>query len=61
MDTQTHWDKIYTEKAPNAVRWFRPHLETSLELIERLAPHRQASIIVAQRTRRDHSRLETQD
>jgi len=45
MDSQTHWEKIYTEKAPNAVSWFRPHLETSLELIERLAPGRQASII----------------
>ncbi len=45
MDTQTHWDKIYTEKAPNAVSWFRPHLETSIELIARLAPRRHASII----------------
>jgi 2-polyprenyl-3-methyl-5-hydroxy-6-metoxy-1,4-benzoquinol methylase len=45
MDAQTHWEKIYAEKAPNAVSWFRSHLETSLELIERLAPCRQASII----------------
>jgi SAM-dependent methyltransferase len=45
MDAQTHWEKIYTEKAPNAVSWFRPHLETSLELIARLQPGRQASII----------------
>lgn len=45
MDAQTHWEKIYTEKAPNIVSWFRPHLETSLELIARLAPSRQAAII----------------
>lgn len=45
MDAQTHWNKIYTEKAPNAVSWFRPHLETSLELIARLAPGRLTSII----------------
>ena len=45
MDAQTHWEKIYTEKAPNAVSWFRPHLEASLELIGRLAPGRQVSII----------------
>lgn len=45
MDVQTHWEKIYGEKAPDAVSWFRPHLETSLELIERVAPARSASII----------------
>jgi SAM-dependent methyltransferase len=45
MDVQTHWEKIYTEKAANAVSWFRPHLETSLELIERVAPDRSSSII----------------
>lgn len=45
MDARNHWEKIYTEKAPDAVSWYRPHLETSLELIERMAPSRQASII----------------
>ena len=45
MDAQTHWEKIYTEKAPNAVSWYRPHLETSLELIERVAADRSSSIV----------------
>jgi ubiquinone/menaquinone biosynthesis C-methylase UbiE len=45
MDTQSHWNKIYAEKAPNAVSWYRPHLEKSLSLIEQLAPQRSASII----------------
>jgi len=45
MDIQNHWEKIYIEKAPNTVSWFRPHLETSLDLIGRLAPGRQVSII----------------
>jgi SAM-dependent methyltransferase len=45
MDVGTRWEKIYTEKAANAVSWFRPHLETSLELIERVAPDRSSSII----------------
>jgi SAM-dependent methyltransferase len=36
---------MYTAKAPDAVSWFRPHLETSLELIERVAPDRCSSII----------------
>jgi len=37
MDTQTHWEKIYTERAPDAVSWYRPHLETSLALIDQAA------------------------
>jgi 2-polyprenyl-3-methyl-5-hydroxy-6-metoxy-1,4-benzoquinol methylase len=45
MDAQAHWEKIYTEKAPNAVSWYRPHLERSLTLIEQVASDRRASII----------------
>ena len=45
MDAQTHWEKIYTEKAPDAVSWYRPHLETSLGLIERAANGCSASVI----------------
>src|ERR1700756_4210516 len=45
MDAQTHWEKIYTEKAPNAVSWSRPHLETSLALIEQAAAGCSASVI----------------
>ena len=45
MKTQNHWEKIYREKAPDAVSWYRPHLETSLGLIERAAGGHSASII----------------
>jgi len=45
MDTKSHWDKVYTTKAPDAVSWYRKHLETSLALIERAADARSASII----------------
>jgi SAM-dependent methyltransferase len=45
MDAQTHWEKIYTEKAPDAVSWYRPHLETSLALIEQAAAGVSASVI----------------
>lgn len=45
MNPQTYWEKIYREKAPNAVSWYRRHLETSLDLIERAAAGRTASII----------------
>jgi 2-polyprenyl-3-methyl-5-hydroxy-6-metoxy-1,4-benzoquinol methylase len=45
MDTKTHWDKVYATKAPDAVSWYRPHLETSLALIERVARSYTAAII----------------
>src|SRR6266568_424987 len=45
MNVQTHWEKIYAEKAPSEVSWYRPHLETSLSLIELTAPSRSASVI----------------
>lgn len=45
MNLETHWEKIYREKAPDAVSWYRPHLETSLALIEKAAPERGVSII----------------
>jgi 2-polyprenyl-3-methyl-5-hydroxy-6-metoxy-1,4-benzoquinol methylase len=45
MDTRTHWEKIYRAKAPDAVSWYRPHLETSLALIERAAGGFSASIL----------------
>ena len=45
MDRQEHWDRVYRDKAPEAVSWYRPHLERSIELIERAAPDRSAAII----------------
>jgi SAM-dependent methyltransferase len=45
MDAKTHWEKVYTTKAPESVSWYRAHLETSLALIERAADSRSASII----------------
>jgi 2-polyprenyl-3-methyl-5-hydroxy-6-metoxy-1,4-benzoquinol methylase len=37
VDAKTHWEKVYTTKEPEAVSWYRPHLETSFALIERAA------------------------
>jgi SAM-dependent methyltransferase len=45
MNTQTHWESVYSSKAPDAVSWYRPHLEVSLDLIEGCAAARSASII----------------
>jgi 2-polyprenyl-3-methyl-5-hydroxy-6-metoxy-1,4-benzoquinol methylase len=45
MDNQAHWEKVYKDESPNQVSWYRPHLETSLRLIEQAATRRSASII----------------
>lgn len=44
-DAKSHWEGIYQRIAPDQVSWYRPHLETSLELIERVAGGRAAPII----------------
>ena len=45
LSVKNHWDKVYNTKAPDQVSWYRPHLETSLALIERVAGDRSASLI----------------
>lgn len=45
MNVKTHWENIYTNKAPDAVSWYRPHLDLSLALIERASGSRSCSII----------------
>lgn len=45
MDPKSHWEKVYSTKAPDTVSWYRPHLETSLALIERAAATLSESII----------------
>lgn len=43
MDVRTHWETIYTTKAPDQVSWYRAHLEISLALIMRAVSDRTAS------------------
>ena len=45
MDPLSHWETIYRTKAADAVSWYRPHLDVSLRLIERVAANRSASVI----------------
>ncbi|HWY41894.1 MAG TPA: class I SAM-dependent methyltransferase [Candidatus Sulfotelmatobacter sp.] len=45
MDVKSHWESVYAGKPPEAVSWYRAHLEMSLALIERAADVRSASII----------------
>ena len=43
---QQHWDAVYGARAPDQVSWFRPHLETSLALIERATRGDRAASII---------------
>ena len=45
MTTKAHWENVYQTKAVDEVSWYRPHLETSLRLIEDAAPERDRAII----------------
>lgn len=45
MGARSHWENIYATKAPDEVSWHRPHLEKSLELIEKIAPARSTAIV----------------
>jgi SAM-dependent methyltransferase len=45
MDARSHWEQVHATKDPEQVSWFSPHLARSLELIERAAPDRLASIL----------------
>lgn len=45
MDLKSHWDKVYREKAPDQVSWFQPEARLSRELIQQVAPDRDAAIL----------------
>lgn len=45
MGTDTHWQRVYTTKAIDAVSWYRPHLDRSLAFIDVLGLDHDAPII----------------
>ncbi len=44
-ETKAHWEDIYRRLPPDGVSWYKPHLETSLEMIERVAGGHDTAII----------------
>ena len=44
-EAKEHWERVYQSKAPDAVSWYRAHLERSLALIKSVAPDRSSPII----------------
>lgn len=45
VEEKQHWEKVYETKAADAVSWYQPHLEKSLQLILSSAPSRTNQII----------------
>ena len=44
-DMRAHWERVYTRTPVDRVGWYRPHLDTSLRLIEELDLSTDAHII----------------
>ncbi|HEX5121931.1 MAG TPA: class I SAM-dependent methyltransferase [Rhodanobacteraceae bacterium] len=47
MSSRSHWEDVYRTKRPHEVSWYRPHLDTSLAMIEAAVPDRAARIVDA--------------
>ena len=45
MNAQEHWENIYRTKEPTNVSWFRPHLDSSLGLIDSIGLDLDAGMI----------------
>ncbi|MBI3567821.1 MAG: class I SAM-dependent methyltransferase [Gemmatimonadetes bacterium] len=45
MDLKSHWETVYHTKGPDQMSWFQPEARLSRELIERVAPSREARIV----------------
>lgn len=45
IDEKQHWETVYETKAADAVSWYQPHLEKSLQLILNADSNRAAQVI----------------
>lgn len=45
MQSKDHWEKVYSTKATDAVSWFQPHADLSLELLKSTGVALNAGII----------------
>lgn len=45
MSNEAHWESVYRARPADQLSWYRPHLETSLRLIEESQPDRDGRII----------------
>ena len=45
MASRSHWERVYTTKAMDAVSWYQPHAELSLQLIQKVTNGRAADVV----------------
>jgi SAM-dependent methyltransferase len=45
MSVEDHWERVYRTKPADEMSWFRPHLDTSLELIKKTGVDANAPIL----------------
>lgn len=45
MANQLHWDTVYSTRKADAVSWFQPHAQLSLDIIARIGGDRPSSLI----------------
>ncbi len=45
MQAREHWEKVYTTKATDAVSWFQPHADISIDMITATGMGKDAAII----------------
>jgi len=45
MSSKTHWESVYHSKPADAISWYAPHLEASLQYIGQAARGRDAAVI----------------
>lgn len=45
MQSKQHWEKVYETKSTDAVSWFQPHAESSLDFIHATGAGKDAAII----------------
>lgn len=45
MQSKEHWEKVYATKSADAVSWFQPHADLSLDLIRNTGAAKDAGII----------------
>ena len=44
-DPKEHWERVYEAKSPDAVSWYRPHLERSISMLEATGLGKDAEIL----------------
>lgn len=45
MESKSHWETVYGSKSADAVSWYQPHAQQSLQLIQRIAAGKPSRVI----------------